>query len=192
VVVQCVKHRKHFTLYPPGYAPYQRLPVVQLAPDGSAKRDQQGKALTGASAFEGTVFQAALDAKQGHAWARNSERGVPDLWWNTQRRHLALALRLTGVSDGVDDALREQLRAALGVDPFVIRGEARRELSGYQARGCAVWRVLRKVPRGRGRASRLLLCGHLVAQWGEPWSWNPARRTLERLPFLAGSTAAPT
>jgi hypothetical protein len=45
---------------------------------------------------------------------------------------------------------------------------------------------------GQSRALRLLLCGHLIGQWGEPWSWDPRRRVLERLPFRLGATAAPT
>jgi hypothetical protein len=78
------------------------------------------------------------------------------------------------------------------VDPELIRQAAQEELSGYQARGTAVWRVLRRAHRGRSLALRLLLCGYLIGRWGEPWTWDPKRRTLERLPFLAGSTAAPT
>ena len=30
----CVAHKYHFTVYPPGWIPYARNPIVQLTPDG--------------------------------------------------------------------------------------------------------------------------------------------------------------
>ena len=191
-VVRCKTHNEHFTLYPPGYAPYQRAPVLHLAPDGARILGEEGKALAGAKSFEGTLFEAVLDARQKRPWARNSNKGVPDRWWNTQGRHLALALGLTGISESTDERLKEKLAMVLGVPQLVIHEVAQRPKPGYEERGKAVWSVLRRVPRGRGGALRLLLCGHLIGRWGEPWNWDPRRGALERLPFRFAGTAAPT
>ena len=191
-VLWCKSHNEHFTLYPPGYAPYQRAPVLRLAPDGARVLDEEGKALAGAKSFEGTLFEAVIEARQKRPWARNSNKGVPDRWWSTQGRHLALALRLTGVSESTDERLQETLAMVLGVRQLVIHEVAQRPKRGYEERGKAAWSVLRLVPRGRIRALRLLLCGYLIGKWGEPWSWDPRRGALERLPFRFAGTAAPT
>ena len=190
-VMSCKTHEACFTLYPPGYAPFLRAPVVRLAPDGSAILDEDAKALRGTKSFEGTAFQAVVDAMQGRAWARNSAAGVPDRWWSTQGRQITAALRLTGICPSTDERLEAELALILGVPQIFLRQEARRPKPGYRERGEAAWRILRRVPRGRSRALRLLACGCRIGRWGEPWVWEPRRRSLERTPFRFDRTAAP-
>ena len=189
-VVRCHKHKCAFTLYPPGFAPYQRKPVVALAPDGTSPiaEPRPGRRL---EAFEGTLFHAALDGERQEAWARNSEKGPPDRWWSTQGRHIRLASRLLGVSADTGARLREQLAAVLSVDHLFIRERTPAEAAGYHARSKGVCAVLRRLTRGATAALRLLFCGHLIERWGLPWIWDPRRQVLERLPFRLPPIRAP-
>ena len=97
---------------------------------------------------------------------------------------------LTGI--GKAGVIAQKISATLGVPELIIREQVHKEPHGYHERGMAVCEILREMSRGRTRALRLLFCGHLMDMWGEPWSWDPKRLTLERLPFPAGGTAAPT
>ncbi len=51
IVAVCHAHGRHFTLYPPGWTPWGRIPVQ-----------------TSDGAMEETVFVAALDAAEGQLW----------------------------------------------------------------------------------------------------------------------------
>jgi hypothetical protein len=194
-VVKCYTHGRCFTLYPPGFAPYQRQPVVRLALDGAVPLGDGQEELHGFEAFESTLFEAALDAREGRAWARNSERQIPERWWSTQGRHLRLALGLLGICATLGDRLRERIAEVLRVPLLILRQEATKEREkalGYRQRGKAISRVLRKIRCDRGAAFRLLFSGYATGQWGLPLSWDPKRDLLERLPFQAPGGAAPT
>lgn len=192
-VAKCHRHGGTFTIYPPGYAPYQRVPVLALSPDGQAILSENGKARKHPEAFEESVFQAALDAERHEAWSRSSEGdGVPERWWSTQRRHLELALDLTGISGAIDERRRQQISTVLAVPLLLIREESRSNLSGYHQRGTAVVKVLAAVHPGRTCALRLLLAGYLAGRWGRPQSSHPKSGSLEELPFYVEGTPAPT
>ena len=188
-VARCKTHRKHFTLYPPGFGPYDRKPVIRCAPDGAAVPPEgSSKHLT---EFEDTLFHAAVEAKKGCAWARNSERGVPTHWWTTQLRHLALGARLLGLAHDLGDRVRDSIAATLRIPGLLLRehGVAR----GYRAIGAAICTVLEKLGGGASdRALRLLHCRHLADDRPCPRTWDPMRKRFERLPFRHSGTAAPT
>ena len=190
-VAKCHAHDVSFTIYPPGYAPYQRVPVLSLAADGGVILDEKDKTRSGLSAFEDSVFQAALDARERKGWARSSA-GAAARCWSTQRRHLERSLSLTGIAKEIDKRTREQISTVLSVPLLVIREQSQKELAGYQKRGAAVSKVLAAVHRGRSCALRLLLAGHLAGGWGRPHSVNPQTRSLEELPFYVRGTPAPT
>ncbi|MBN1444373.1 MAG: hypothetical protein JXA90_16800 [Planctomycetes bacterium] len=189
-IVRCHTHGHAFTLYPPGFAPYQRTPLVALAPDGSQpiadppSRDPL-------AAFEGTLFDAALDGERRRAWARSSQGGAPDRWWSTQGRHLQTAAKLLGVAPETDARLRERIAGALSVDHLFLRDRARTDASGYHARSKLVCAVLRRLWRVTRLALRLLYCGRLIGRWGLPCIWDPARRDFDRLPFRLPPIRAP-
>ena len=110
-VLRCRTHSCSFTLYPPGYAPYRRQPVIGIAPDGSTIYGEGDRLRTD---FDDTLFEAALDAKERRAWARDSDSyhdPPPDKWWATQRRHLALAARLVGVARDLSERVRSSIAA---------------------------------------------------------------------------------
>jgi len=189
-VARCQTHGCSFTLYPPAFGPYLRAPVLDLAPDGTAplpeRRDPQGL-----EAFEGTLFQAALDGESRKAWARDSFDGVPDRWWSTQGRHLDLAQRLLGIASDIGARLRERIAGVLSIDHLFLRDQSRAEKAGYHARAKAVCAVLRRLKRGATAALRLLFSGRLIGRWAVPWSWDHRRQVLERLPFGLPPIRAP-
>lgn len=180
-VVRCRTHGCGFTLYPAGFGPYLRQPVVQMAPDGQC-------APAGQDEFAGTLFEAAVDAKQGRPWARTSETedDPPERWWGTQGRHLRFAARLVGVAHDLADAVRETIAAALSVSALVLREHSLAR--GYRAIGEAVCDVLGRFRGGPRRAWQLLVCGHLAGHWGSPWQWDAQRAVMERSPFQSCGT----
>jgi hypothetical protein len=190
-VARCHKHKGAFTLYPPGFAPYQRKPILGLAPDGTSPLPES-RSRNGLGAFEGTLLEAAMDGERQVAWPRNSERGFPEEYWSTQGRHIKLASQLLGISAETGSRLREQIAAALSVDHLFLQEKSRSDAHGYHARSKAVCAVLRRLRRGAGVALRLLYCGHLIKRWGVPWSWDPTREVLERLPFRRPPIRSPT
>ena len=186
-VVECRVHQMAFTLYPPGHAPYRRQPVLKLAPNGESI-GREGDA--DATEFEATVFAAALDARQGKRWARETKDEVPEHWWSTQGRHLQLAARLVGVAIDLVEKTRESIATVLSVGMLTLR-----ELShakGYRKTAAAVCSVLWWLKgRASWRAQQLLVCGHLIGHWGEPLHWDATRRALVRSPFSARANSTP-
>ena len=184
-VVECRAHGVAFTLYPPGYAPYRRQAVLKLTPDGEPIC-REGNAV--ATEFEDTVFAAALDAKEGKRWARETQDEVPERWWSTQGRHLQLTARLVGVALGLAEKTSESIATALSVGMLSLRELC--QAKGYRAIGAAVCSVLACL---KGLASRraqlLLVCGHLAGQWGEPLHWDATRQALVRSPFSVRATS---
>jgi hypothetical protein len=191
LIVRCRTHDRSFTLYPPGFAPYQRRPILQLAPEGRAVLHEEST--DPLADFEDTLFQAALDASKGYAWPKNiEEEELPDAWWSTQNRHLELALRLLGLFGDAADRVRETIAAVLSLACLVLRDESGNMEPGYQGKGQAICRVLAALIGGERRAIRLLFCGYVIGKWGRPWTWDPSRRCLETLPFPDVGTPAPT
>jgi hypothetical protein len=121
VVATCRTHRGSFTRYPPGHRPYGRAPLVRVAPDG---RELAGRD-SSEGAFQGTPFEAAFDARQGRAWAREGGDGAPERWWSTQGRHLRMAARLVGVAGDLAERVRESIAAVLSVGALFLRERSR-------------------------------------------------------------------
>jgi hypothetical protein len=185
-VARCCAHDLGFTLYPIGFAPYRRQPILKIAPDGS-KISTEEVGLR--EDYDDTVFAAAVDGAEGLSWARDSYGGMPDRFWGTQGRHLKLATRLVGVARDLSSRVRESIATVLSVS-----GLKQREHStaiGYRAIGKAVCDMLRQL-RGShaSRASALLTCGYVVGHWGEPLHWDVARHDLLRSPFCGQGTAS--
>jgi hypothetical protein len=181
----CETHRRAFTLYPPGYAPCRRQPVLRVSPDGQPILGEGDAQQTD---FGGTVFEAALDARQGEPWARESGEESPLQSWGTQGRHLRLAARLVGVARDLSDRARCAIATVLSVATLELIDGAR--AVGYRAIGEAVCAVLEQLRGGARRARQLLLCGQLAGSWGEPLHWDAERQFLERSPFPAAGTEA--
>lgn len=184
-VARCRTHDCGFTLYPPGFAPYGRQPVLKLAPDGSRVGTEEDDLR---ESFSDTIFAAAVDGADGRAWARDSDEAVPDCWWSTQGRHLHLSARLVGIARDLGDRVRETIAAVLSVSGLMQR--ERSSMTGYRGIGKAVCDVLRRLRGGRAhRAFALLTCGHLIGHWGKPLRWDADREVLEHSPFCTHGTS---
>jgi len=151
VVVRCATHKRFFTLYPPGFAPYLR----------------------GSLEAEPSVFSAASDAAEGKAWPRPPfTLGAQS--WRTQTRKIVFAGTLLGLGD-VGPWCSDVVAQALEV-PLHVHGKAAKEFAtgGYRCRGQAVMRVIAEVSAAAQRRSRssttpLYNAGFVTGVWGRAW-----------------------
>lgn len=187
-VVRCRTHGASFTLYPPGYAPYRRQALLRLSPSGAAVAVEAASGREHAD-FEGTLFEAALDAREARSWARDSTAAIPDRWWGTQGRHLRLAARLLGLGHEITDRVREAIATVISVGALTLH--ERSTATGYRAIGEAVCEVL-SLLGGSRRAFTLLVCGHLIGKWGEPLRWDDERQVMQRSALLVKATSCTT
>jgi len=141
LVVRCYTHGQAFTVYPAGYVPYAR---TSLEPSPMAL----------------SLFLAAFDASKGKRW-RGARCSMPS--WPTQLRHLARAGVWLGLCGGLQERAAEELGVALHE-----HGAAALCFSqgGYQARGVAVFTVLKLLEGGEALWPRLLRIGHAVGLCG--------------------------
>lgn len=178
-VFHCQTHGRHFTLYPPGFAPYQRQPLLGLAPDGGEPiADSEGG---DAARYAETLFEAAVAARDGQRWSRESKelKQIGDRWWSTQNRHLDRALLMLGLAATLSTKLRELIASVLSVDLLTLL--ERSSACGYRQKGAAICAVL-EVLSDR-RLFRLLSSGQSVGLWGDVDYWDRQRRVrLFRLP----------
>lgn len=166
-ICRCHAHGLCFAVYPPGFVPYARRPLLDTA-DGVSP----------------SFAAAARDAAAGVAWARAPE-GTMARWWGTQTR----LLRRLGEALGAFSAARDVLAVALGVPLRVFARIA--DAVGYRARGRA---LVAGIEALGGDLDRLLLAGALAGTWGPPWRWRPSPARLVPLvpDHLADSAMAST
>lgn len=185
-VMHCRTHECAFTIYPPGHVPYGRYRVAPVDLDGHA---------TGSTdqplSWRGTLFEAALDASEGRAWARYREFGG-DRRWSTQGRLLSMALDLVGVAPEQDLDLRHRLADVLAVDTLtMLEGVAAiAARPGYRSRGQAVVDVVNAVPR-QCVLDRVLRAGHIAGRWDSVLRWEPSLGVLRPLAFSNSGTDPP-
>ena len=178
-VARCRTHKVGFTLYPPGFAPYRRQPVLKIAADGSPVSTEEAGLRKD---FADTVFAAAVDGADGRQWARESGDAERDGSWGTQGRHLQLAARLVGVGRDLVDRVRESVATVLSGSG--LRQREHSLAKGYRALGKAVCDMLQQLRDSHAsRAFALLVCGYFVGHWGEPMCWDASREDLLRSPF---------
>jgi hypothetical protein len=172
-VARCARHRRAFTLYPPGHVPYGRTAWADLAPDGSGiERGCGEEAVAPAEGY----FGAARDAGRGERWARDSAPGLEDCVRSTQRRRVQRAQILLGLEAG--QGLGAQVVAAVTGLAAGDLVEACGALVGTRSlvlRGGEIGRVLERLARQSGRAlmDRFAVLGHVAGLWGAPYRWLP-------------------
>ena len=192
-VCRCETHRIGFTIYPAGFGPYLRQSVDRIEASGELPEVPQTTDVATSDRvqheFEGTVFEAALCAADGAAWARDSVPSAvggfataPDRWWSSQLRRIALGLRVLGLAPDVQDEPRVRIGEVLGI-PTTRLFELGKSLSGYRSRGKAIRVVLSLLVRAPSRAFDLLTCFHLAGCFGQPMPWCARRGFLPRRAF---------
>ena len=192
-VCLCTTHGVGFTIYPAGFGPYMRQPADRMEPSGELP-DAVPTADVAATdrvrwEFEGTIFEAALAAADGEAWARDSIPGagadlpsMPDRWWSFQLRRIRLGLEVLGLAPGMKDVPRVRIGEVLQIATTRLL-ELGKTLHGYRAGGQAIRSVLSRLVRGPSRALDLLTCCHLAGRFGRPMPWCAARGFLPREAF---------
>lgn len=189
-VLRCTTHDCGFTLYPPGFGPYLRAPVLRRSPDGGEVRSPTGSDLSG------TIFDAALDAAAARPWNRGASTTTtaPLCWWSSQGRLIEGALRFLGLGASQSHRLRDAVAQVLSVGGLVLRDQAAlaHDGGGYRSRGLAIKTVLDAALRTTSTAMRLLTCGHVTGRWGKPLQWDPLQRRLWTVPFRLPGTAPPS
>lgn len=170
-------HGPAYTLYPPGFGPYQRNSVAPVSASGEIVRvgaGQDESETPGGLAWYRTLLAAALDAARGVSWSRESPADDPRRR-RTQRRHIAIAATLLGLAAELDEEVSQRIAECLGVAWLVLSDQrsACRSAPTYVGRGAAVVEVLELVPVDRALGHRLLMAGFIGGLWGRPERWDP-------------------
>ena len=137
VVAKCVPHRKHFTLYPPGWVPYGRVPLVRPRSKGWQK----------------TLFAAAILAGSDELWPEASV--AAPACGATQRRRIARCGRWLGLDGSHSQCERAALALHVPLETAVRahrqftstrrrrpRGRAVEQMLGGLGDGPVLWRLL--------------------------------------------------
>lgn len=164
VVIVCVNHKRWFTLYPPGFAPYLRAPLVAERKEGT------------------TLFEAAQQAAEARtaAWPRQVHAAQrPGRYWRTQTRKIAFAAAVLGL---VSSGPRDDVADVLDVSLYEHRKAAEAMSHGFRGRGRAIAAVLDEVPAPKLR--RLYWAGYRTGVWGRAFCSAPRAHEPPQLQTL--------
>ena len=179
---RCETHARSFTVYPPGCAPYGRIAVVHVTPDG---QPVEGADLVGDTTFFGAALQAAegltwpdsgsalnrfLGAKAKSADADAEPGGVR----RTQRRRQRGAAKLLGLLVG-GDRIAERIAEAFDVPLVRLRDfrSAYERACGWAERAVVIRDVLRALPRSLALLKRVVRAGAIAGLWPHPRGCDP-------------------
>jgi hypothetical protein len=169
----CRVHRCYFTVFPPGWTPYGRRCISDVAPNGEDILDKP----SGLDAWRSSAFGAGVDASEKRMWpltrggARSFERRYGERPYGvrrTQQRHVAGALVLFALRVGMTGE-RAKVATHLRIDLSLIAETAMRPRDGPHlvAGGAQCVAMLTDL----GPASRRVLTG-LVRLGREPQYWG--------------------
>lgn len=155
--MKCSTHNTHFTVYPEGFAPYQRCTAAHA------------------------IDCAATDAANGRRWVRQSYYGQNERGFchyeSTQRRWLEKTLLMLGLNPS-RSVSEGEICLLLGISVMALR-QARIRLEStrnYRKIGELILRSYGRIPfNARAKQRRLLALGHQAGLWGEPWYWEHGR-----------------
>jgi len=187
-VLRCTTHKKGFTIYPPGYTPYGRQPLVPVGPDGSPLINKEGLHL-----FNDTFFDAALDASEGEAWPHEYNDEIQKPRFITQSRHLKRASLLLGIQSDLNENDREVISQVLGVPGQVMLDNANRikGQSTYRIVGDAICEVLDAIPQSSSLFESMALAGSISSLWPTPTLWDEKGNYLRQPSFQFAGTRSP-
>ncbi len=185
LVVKCEIHNKGFTIYPPGHFPYGRQPLAPVAPDGDLMVEKKG-----VERFEGTFFDAALDAARGHAWPCASEEGSLTSRLSTQNRHLSSIALMLGIQPGLHKGLREDIARVLALPGQLLHDSTAniRDFTDAQSKGRAICCILNAIEESTLIFERLAEAGAKVCLWPPPMRWDARLKIFRSSPLLSNTT----
>jgi hypothetical protein len=143
----CTNHEVHFTVYPPGWIPHKRAPLVFLAPDGSAILcDDAASNKNSYSVWSFSLFKGVIAAGMGVLWPEEKQLGVEAVVTaefsgvtKTQKRMLKLFMKIFGVARLSHRKLRERVSSLLNL-PIVLFENSRKKMNG-RSRDPPLWRI---------------------------------------------------
>jgi len=163
----CKVHDLSFTIYPPGWSPYSRRPLLLVDHGGCAVETSAHQ-----MSWSFTLFKALYDASKGNFWPEEVSLGpIPDSdpqqSRRTQRRHIAGALRLLGLSGFQDTRQREIVSHEIQLGLMMLEDCAARIRAGptLGVMGTEGVRVLAQLPGIRSAMSGLLALGERQGYW---------------------------
>jgi len=185
--MRCATHGVGFTLYPPGHVPYGRKSIAPVGSDGSLLVQGDGH-----NPFEGTCFDAAIDARDSRPWPAESVSGSLESRFRTQQRHMDRAARLLGIDSSLDEKRREQIAHILWVPGQVIHESAHliENQHAYTIMGAAICSVLDEISLTPRIFDHLAQAGAVAGIWPEPFRWDAKVHTCRPPAFPAPGTRA--
>lgn len=192
-VVRCQTHNKSFTLYPPGHVPHGRKSVGNLAENGSSIYG-----LTGTERFNGTIFDAALDADKQLFWPLDDGDSHVNQSIITQENHINRSKELLGIQPDVSDEQRFIISQILMVSLTFLLDAANR-IRGkvdLQTQGQAIREILEKIPPFESSLfESFVAVGTYLGRWAHLHVWDPVRQHLNpskvALFYALGTRASP-
>lgn len=186
-VIRCQTHKKGFTIYPWGHVPYGRKQIAPVTPDGSLIINGKGE-----HRFEGTYFDAALDAATKHVWPHEDYKGNLHPRYRTQMRHLDRTTLLLGIEPDIDEHLREETAQIISVPGQLLYDSVSliKEKPGYQAMGSAICTILKAIPNMTSIFERIAEAGAVAALWSSPDLWDCEHNILKESKFRRIRTRA--
>jgi len=139
VVCHCRVHERYFTVYPPGWQPFGRKPLIPLTPDGADIDFKKGDV----DGWSSTLFQAIVDAASGKRWPDTCnltlwppDGALPVRSFRTQCRHIDGALKFFALNPDQQGDW-PFLVARLGIDLAVFKTTAGKARDGprWRAQG---------------------------------------------------------
>ncbi len=187
--MRCLAHQKYFTIYPPGYNPYGRKPLVHLATDGGRLLDLEN----GVERFQGTLFDAALDASKNKPCGDGQGLSSFLPFLPTQVRHIQRAAAILGLEPALNDDQRHAIAQTLTLPSLLLHTAAACFVTnpGYQDAGKAICSVLKELPDTTSLFERLAETGYQTGLWPAPFFMETHRQWLRPSKFLCFRTRAP-
>ncbi len=181
LIVKCETHDKAFTIYPPGHFPYGRKLLAQVAPNGDSITKENGL-----KRFEGTLFDAAMDAAKGHHWPAESMESSLTPRRTTQSRHLSRTALMLGVQPGLHERLREEIKRILALPGQLYYDSTAIVNEHPDARhlGKAICKLLNELEDSPSIFDCLAEAGANVCLWPPPKRWDPRHKRFRSSPHL--------
>ena len=177
LVVYCKTHDRYFTVYPLGWAPYERarvVPVSETADD--------------LDAWKQTLFHSAVSDSWLGQYKCDGKTN-----WRTHRRRLLHGEKLLGLTG--DTGVAEEVSALLEV-PLAVHLAARQQFAcgDLSSQRQGVRSVVESLVVGNRLWRQMVRAGHVAGVWGRPWYCRSggALEALFQPPERAGASSVAT
>lgn len=167
-VGRCRSHICDFTIYPLGWTPYGRRPLVDLASDGEPRVEDESVP------WQESEFMASVDAEQKSKWPETGKQSRANGgYFRTQQRHVSGACALFTINIDATKSAREISAATLGVGLAHFEQSVRRIRARdgplWQSRGREGMAILSEFKPKRDTYVKLLALGQKQKYWGTPY-----------------------